>query len=301
MDKSFETADATQPVVVFTCGRTGSTLFIRILNCLPRTIVWGEHNGSLKPLLNSYSRFREVAINRFVTEASELLLPVYERQPIVSERGMSIEWLNWFTQADIDRLYREMITGLFYPEPIRERFSRWGFKEIRYREFELGMLRKLFPGMKAIILYRNPAAVFASQFTHFAKNDGERVPRVLKNIEAFYQFAAREAMREREPEEPASLFVSYEEIAGQFSETLLKLQDFLGEEFLNSVEEIRNNIARFQEHRARTKWTGEPDRDFDSWAQRMEIPLPEKQIRSIVSCYRDVVQAKMARPTERAH
>lgn len=292
-------AEERPPVIVFTCGRTGSTLLIRILNCLPDTIMWGEHNGSLKPLLQSYSRVRDVANNQFVAQASQLLQPVYERQPILSKPGMSIEWLNWFTEADIDRLYRDFIIGLFYPEEVRGRFSRWGFKEIQYRDFEATMLRKLFPGMKAIILYRNPAAVFASQFRNFAKGDGERLPKIIRNIESFYQFAAAQAEREDDGED-RPLFISYEEIAGAFGASVLKLQQFLEEDFSSSIEELAKDIARFRKRRNSLKWSSNPLEDFDAWQRTTEVKVPRRRIQLMVDCYQAVLNATAAERTAMA-
>ena len=289
-------AEERPPVFVFTCGRTGSTLLIRMLNCLPDTIMWGEHNGSLKPLLNSYSRVRDVANNQFVAQASQLLQPVYDRQPILTKPGMSIEWLNWFTEADIDRLYRDFITGLFYPEEVRGRFSRWGFKEIQYRDFEATMLRKLFPGMKAIILYRNPAAVFASQFRNFAKGDGERLPKIIKNIESFYQFAAAQAEREDDGED-RPLFISYEEIASAFGDSVLKLQQFLDEDFSSSIEEIAKDIARFRKRRNLLKWSSNPIEDFDAWQRTTEVKVPRRRIQLMVDSYEAVLKATAAERT----
>ena len=255
--------------------------------------MWGEHNGALRPLLAAYSRIRDVAGNRFVAQAAPLLQPVYDRQPILSDRGMSIEWLNWFTAEDIDRLYRDLITAQFYPESVRDRFSRWGFKEIRYREFENGMLRRLFPGMKVIILYRNPAHVFASQYKHFAKYDKERVPGLLNNIETFFQFAAREADRNSGPEE-CPLFISYEEIAADFDSAIVKLQGFLDEEFSGIIEEIGNDIARFRDRRGSGASAEDPMAEFSNWQERTALKLPGKRIQVIAECYEFLLNAAAA-------
>lgn len=293
MQKERATADRRPPVIVFTCGRTGSTLLIRMLNCLPETIMWGEHNGALKPLLSSYSRLRDVADNRFVAQAAKFLQPVYEREPILNRQGMSIEWLNWFSAADIDRLYRELITGLFYPDSVRERFSRWGFKEIQYRDAEFALLRNLFSGMKAIILYRNPAAVFASQFRNFAKNDSERLPKVLNNIEGYYKFAALHAGEQHEADPP--LFISYEEIADEFTRSVLKLQTFVDEDFSNSIKEIEKDIKHFRKRRRPAVWSGNPLEDFEQWQQTNNTRLPQQKLQLIADHYDTVVKATRAR------
>lgn len=290
MQKYLAEADERPPVIVFTCGRTGSTLLIRMLNCLPRTIVWGEHNGALRPLLSSYARLRTVADNKFVARAANLLQPVYDREPILSGQGMSIEWLNWFSTADVDRLYRELITGLFHPDSAKQRFSRWGFKEIQYRDGELGLLRMLFPAMRTIILYRNPAAVLASQFRNFAKHDGERMPKIQRNVEGFFQFAAQQAERKDQADNPP-LFISYEEIVGAFAHSVLKLQDFLEEEFTDSIEEIERDIDRFGKRRRSISWSGNPLEDFETWQSAMDVKLALRTIRRVAEYYDLIVTA----------
>mgnify|MGYP006171128025 CR=1 FL=1 len=266
-----------------------------MLNCLPRTIMWGEHNGALKPLLSSYSRLRNVADNKFVARAANLLQPVYDREPILSKPGMSIEWLNWFSGADIDKVYRECITGLFYPDAARQRFSRWGFKEIQYREEELHLLRKLFPDMRTIILYRNPAAVFASQFKHFARSDGERIPKILKNIEGYYMFAAQQASEMSAAENPP-LLISYEEIVGDFDASVLKLEGFLDEKFSSAIAELGQDIKRFCNRRNATGWKGSPLEDFKTWQAATKMRLPPKKLQLIAGYYDTLVNTTMASP-----
>lgn len=261
-----------------------------MLNCLPSTIMWGEHNGALRPLLNSYARVRDVATNRFVAQAAKLLQPVYDREPILNKPGMSIEWLNWFTVDDIDRLYRNLITDLFYPDSAKDRFSRWGFKEIQYRDVELATLRTLFPGMKAIILYRNPAAIVASQFRNFAKNDGERLPKILRNVEGFYQFAAQKAQLERNANE-SLLLISYEQIVDDFDSTIRVLQEFLGEEFLPSIEEIEANIVHFRSRKFEPTWSGDPLEDIENWQRTLELEVPAQRFQLIVDNYNAVIAA----------
>lgn len=289
------------PVIVFTCGRSGSTLLARILNCLPRTVVWGEHGGALKPLLGSYTHMRRVADSRFVTKAAELLEPVLERQPILSRPGMSIEWLNWFDAADVDDLYRRHIIELFYPERIRMEFSRWGFKEIRYRDVEYDGLRQLFPDMKAIILYRDPAAICASQFKHFAKNDSTRVEPLLKGIETFFKFA-RGLMTDLKNEDEQVLFISYEDLVENFCGSVAHIQEFVQEEFIEGVGQIGQDIRGFRAKRSKGTPSGNPVDDFASWRKSVDAAVPMARFRHIAGHYEEVrLRAALGRePRSRA-
>jgi hypothetical protein len=282
MQKAVTAAQERPPVIVFTCGRTGSTLLTRMLNCLPRTIVWGEHGGLLKPLLLSYSKGSEVAVHPLVRQGAELLQPVIDRKAVVPGRRMSLEWLNWFTPADIDRLYQGAIRELFYPASVRVQFTRWGFKEIRYREFEYAMLRKLFPCMKAIILYRNPAAVCASQYKHFAKNRPDRFPAIIRNVAAFYRFAA---MTAENPPERDVLFVSYEEIVRDFANTSRLLGAFLEEAFAPQLSEIEGEVQAFLRRKQPSASEDDPIGAFADWKARTDVPVPARSFEGIVESY----------------
>lgn len=288
MEKSVSVAEERPPVIVFTCGRTGSTLLTRMLNCLPRTIVWGEHGGLLKPLLQSYSKGSEVAAHPLVKQGAQLLQPVIDRKAVVPGRRMSLEWLNWFAPADIDRLYQDSVRELFYPESVRGQFTRWGFKEIRYRDFEYGMLRKLFPSMKAIILYRNPAAVCSSQYRHFAKNTPHRFPAIVRNVAAFYRFAAGTA--QNQPERDV-LFVSYEEIVKDFANTSRLLESFLGEGFGPQLSEIGAEVQSFLNRKnpseAMLSEDG-PAEAFAQWRERAGVSAPGQSFEEIVELYNSI-------------
>jgi hypothetical protein len=191
-------------------------------------------------------------------------------------------------QGEIRRKAK-LVRELFYPETVRDRFTRWGFKEIRYRDFEYAMLRQLYPRMKAIFLYRNPAAVCASQFTHFAKNKPDRLPGVVRNVNGFYQFAATTA--EDQPERDV-LFISYEEIVGAFGGSSSVLEEFLEERFAPQLSELNSDVEMFlrRKNRSEAKLTEDPIAAFESWTARENLTAPAKSFEQLVKNY-DAIRA----------
>lgn len=289
MQEVMGTADERSPVIVFTCGRSGSTLLARMLNCLPQTIVWGEHGAALSPLLKSYSSARKVAESRLVTESTRYLQPVLQRQPILRNSGMSIEWLNWFTANDIATLYQQLVSDLFYPEMVRDRFARWGFKEIRYREVEYDLLRQLFPDMKAIILHRSPVAVCASQFKHFGKENTKIVPYILNRLESFYRFAAQVAECQSEAEH-RTLFISYEEINFDFENSVSALQTFLDEEMLPGVAEIGAEVKAYNRRRPVQPASDRCFEDLLAWKATVGADVPDSKLGVISQHYQRLTE-----------
>jgi len=276
-----------EPVIVFACGRSGSTLLIRILNCLPKTVVWGEHGGILKPVFASYTLSREVAGITFITDAAKFLPDILSRSAI-TRRGMSIEWLNWFKQDDIDELYRDFVIKLFYPVSIQTTFDRWGFKELRYRAKEYETLNYLFPQWRPIILFRNPVDVFASQLKSFAKGDTSRIPQLTEDISGFYTFAANICTSSDGITKKASpFFTDYETMVWQFDEAIASLRNYLGEQFSSQLQLIRAEVKKFSGQRPRREEAAasEVEQDLEAWATSMGVAIPPEKREDIARNY----------------
>ena len=275
-----------EPVIVFTCGRTGSTLLIRILNCLPETVVWGEHGGIVKSILRSHAHSRHVAGNKFITQAAQFLPDVLSRTAIRNSKPMSIEWLNWFNEDDMDELYRKFIISLFYPPSAHAKFKRWGFKEIRYRAAEYEALRELFPRWKPIILFRNPVDVCTSQLKSFAKGDTSRIPQLIRNISDFYAFTAR-VSAESAKTEAAPLFINYETMVWQFDEAIASLETYLREQLSPQIELIRAEVVRFASRHPRRGHAAASDVEHDlrAWAASTGVAIPRLDFTSFAHNY----------------
>jgi hypothetical protein len=177
------------PVIVFACARTGSTLLLRILNCLPKTIVWGEHDGFLTPLFHSYILAKQMLKSDFVKVSDLHLQTVLNREAVPRGEGMTIEWLNWLQEDDVDHIFRTFLLDAFLPPVYRGHFSRWGFKEIRYGMHEYTCLRALYPNFTPIVMLRHPAQVLMSQYNNITPNDPVSFSNHVAATEDFFNFA----------------------------------------------------------------------------------------------------------------
>lgn len=276
-----------EPVVILTCGRSGSTLLLRIMNCLPHTIVWGEHGGVLSTVLESYRRLTDVASNAFVLQAQRHLEAVLSRTAVLADGPMSIEWLNWFGSSDIDSIYRRYLDDLFLPAKYADRFSRWGFKEIRYGGREYATLRRLYPRLKLIVLVRSPLAVMSSQYIHFAGQDPERFAHHFGIVRNFYQFAADMARGE---DDGPCLFLSYRGMVTNFDGTVAALSAFVGEGFLETaLVPVRDEVDSFRGTRVvREDAAGDTAEATTAWVRSLSLPIDDEELRGVMIDYADV-------------
>jgi len=254
-----------------------------MLNCLPETIVWGEHNGFLTALLTSYDQMEKVAGGRFAKDAARHLEQVIERRPVLSDGSMSVEWLNPFKPIDIAPLYRDFLDSVFLPERYRDRFRRWGFKEIRYRRTEFDRLRRLYPGFKPIFLFRHPVAVLDSQFRGFVNRDRVRFAPLMDLVAAIYAFGAEL------PEWPSSRchFVDYDDLVSSFDSVAAQLFDFLEETpDSTSLSEIEREVRKKRSGHQR------PILSIEDWAAMNKIVLSSDYARNLEQSYGQLLARK---------
>jgi hypothetical protein len=146
------------PVFVLTLHRGGGTVLVRVLNCHPELVIWGEHVG----LIN-----RLAEIDDMVTRVGRLMAPktdeaIAEYVAFPDVRLTEFEpWANPFDYEAFSRSCREMIEAIF-TRSLRPG-QRWGFKEIRYhRILTVQYLEKLFPEARFIVLRRDIREVVVS-------------------------------------------------------------------------------------------------------------------------------------------
>ena len=160
------------PIFLFGSGRCGSTLLQRALNMHPQLVMYGEHEGFLAPLANSYYKLtRTKDIRRFVF--GENAIPAETLHGELSDMQADICWVNSFTPDSVRENYRDFLLSLLAGDlDVNE--VHWGFKEIRYLEGQrvIWLLRELFPDSRFIFLFRNPADTIASGFSAW-ENPGE--------------------------------------------------------------------------------------------------------------------------------
>jgi hypothetical protein len=152
------------PIFLFGSGRCGSTLVQRAINAHPEVVMYGEHEGFLGPVANSYHKLTQTKdVERFVF-GDEAVSPDLIHGPI-KDSNVDICWVNNFTREDVYREHRNLVLNLL-TRGLDLDEVHWGFKEIRYRKGQhtLWFLREMFPNCQFVILLRDPLDTIVSGF-----------------------------------------------------------------------------------------------------------------------------------------
>lgn len=150
------------PIFLFGSGRCGSTLVQRALNAHPEIVMYGEHEGFLGPIANSYYKLTQTRdVDRFVY--GEEAVPADIIMGAIKDSTVDICWVNNFTREDVHREHRQLVLNLLARGLDLDRVH-WGFKEIRYRQGQhtLWFLREMFPASKFVFLLRDPVDTLVS-------------------------------------------------------------------------------------------------------------------------------------------
>jgi hypothetical protein len=230
-DDAFAQPDGTSghdnPVIIMAMGRSGSTLLMRLLNCSPDLVIWGEHNGFLTALGRAFHALTCQFATDCMHNSQRFAEPILHQQPVILSRGerWSCEWANIFSRSDVLSAFRSLIVDLLarrVPSGVR-----WGFKEIRYHGEEIDFLRTLFPRAQFILLLRNPVHVLQSIGRHFTRGDPKRT---AQSILRYLDFLAviRKQLEENKPD---VLVCHYELLIENPDDQLSRLEQFLGTSF----------------------------------------------------------------------
>jgi hypothetical protein len=141
-----------EPVFIFTIHRSGGTLLMRMLNCHPALVIWGEHGGFINNLADADLTMRSLSD----------WLPVRSDEEIEEYVAFGEHWqrsfhplMNPFASSDFARWCHDLLTEVFSRG--LGQGQRWGFKEIRYHRPSVAtFLKRLFPAAKFIFLFRDP-------------------------------------------------------------------------------------------------------------------------------------------------
>lgn len=155
-----------RPVVILSSGRSGSTLFQKLLNTHPELTIFGEHAGFLNGLAAAW---RAVIMNEWIPDDRPRGAWLLESdRPIEPQRWTA--WDGSFSKRDFERQLKTLVDALFLSH-VDEK-QRWGFKEIRYsRTSFFEFFLKLYPSTQFILLLRNPLDSCVS-FAFAAINQG---------------------------------------------------------------------------------------------------------------------------------
>ena len=146
-------AARSSPLLILAAGqRCGSTLLQRLLSSHPDVLIWGEHAGQLRPVLDAGDRLRAWSAG-----------DGRHGRIGYAHSGHQSFMANLTPEAEhIDQAVRAFVETLF-AEPARE-IGRpvWGFKEVRYGLAEAIALRALFPGCRVVHIVRDPRSILRS-------------------------------------------------------------------------------------------------------------------------------------------
>ncbi|PYI53562.1 sulfotransferase [Paenibacillus flagellatus] len=189
-------------------GRSGSTLLQRICNARKETLIWGEHYGIIKDFANIYDNlvyFSEQSRNErtaFFDRNKDTGLWTANMTPELPYVEQAV--INAVTAA-LDTLYGQFA----------EKHDIVGFKEVRYGERELRLLRKCYPDCPFLLLVRHPVPSWASAPTWY--RDIDDFAGVWNERAGFYAEYARQ--------DPNSLLIRYEDLVDRDPKTLKRLSE----------------------------------------------------------------------------
>jgi hypothetical protein len=180
------------PIIVLSPGRSGSTLIQRIINTSNNITLWGEHDGFLAAIANSFHNVLYYPpLNDFYYSKLDEISPSLIEESFI-EYDKNINWLNPFDKETIRNQYRSFIYSIFNQTNYNDN-KKWGFKEIRYtnKDKTVKMLFELFPETKIILSIRNPLDVILSQMLAFC-SEKERESAFVSNEYEPLQFQIQE-------------------------------------------------------------------------------------------------------------
>jgi Sulfotransferase family len=146
-------ADTAKPIIVLGAGhRCGSTLIQRLLSSHPDVMIWGEHLGQLRELLQIRASLRDWS-DTLGRRARDMF----------RGDGYQSFMANLVPDAEhVDDAVRVFVRRLFADPAAAVGRPVWGFKEVRYGRPEVDGLARLFPGLSIIYVIRDPRDVLRS-------------------------------------------------------------------------------------------------------------------------------------------
>lgn len=203
-------------IMILTVGRSGSTLLQGILNTFPGFLIRGENKGFLLNLQRAYQSIE------------------YSKRMASSSSTPTDPWFG-AEVLDLDRLLDDFSTLTIRQLTGVENLAHvdvLGIKEIRWLEKDMGsitvadhvaFIQKLFPRSKFIFLTRDIDQILASAWWPLFDAD-----LIRKQISDFY-----DAVRKLSGD---SLFeIDYSDLRPG-SNRLLKLAEFLGQEYMDAID-----------------------------------------------------------------
>lgn len=142
-------------VISAAAHRSGSTLLQRIVNSRKENLIWGEHQGVVTDFLDIYKKVRNYSLD-YRKERSGYF--DNGENPNVWTATMTPEFP--FVEQAVVESVKAFMNALY--SQYRDTHDTVGFKEVRYGEQELKLLRKCFPEAEFLLVVRNPIHTWQS-------------------------------------------------------------------------------------------------------------------------------------------
>src|SRR5699024_5691787 len=136
--------------------RSGSTLLQRIFNARQKTLIWGENGGCLTDFYNMHQHAL------YYADHSK-----QERAKYFHGGEDPNHWIATMTPPE-KRVTESLIHTVkafhkqLYEKGFRDTHDLIGYKEVRYQEEELNLLRMCYPDCTIVLLIRHPLDVWKS-------------------------------------------------------------------------------------------------------------------------------------------
>jgi len=249
------TATLSNPIFIMGVARSGTTLAQRLLNTYDDVLIWGEHEGVLRHLANTFYQGWEGKL-LFEKERVD-----WKRLPNDVGNRTHQSWMNGFRRQEWKDAFRKMLNSLFVPEGLPGK-KWWGFKDVSYgcQDRTIEFLQEIYPGAIFVFVIRNIYNVLASRKVFYDQGveplaslrEGANVCHSwVQRNRAFYQWHCSGKIH--------SHWVRYEElIRGEGA--VLNLLGFIGKSFGEKQRELlkqssgRNSSFEFGDAAYDDRW-----------------------------------------------
>jgi hypothetical protein len=239
------------PILLLSTGRTGSTLIQRVINTSERIIIWGEHNGMLSGIADSYFNilYSKPMNDFYYSNLNDINHSMIDKS--YKQYDKNISWLNPFYKEKTHNLYHSFIYSIFNQTDSLD-YKKWGFKEILYstKDRTVDMFFELFPDTKIIFSIRNPLNVIVSMMLAFYSKEKKEFAFANNELDSLrkeifgYTIRLNKIITSfdkwREINNNNSLIIRYENLIGHQKETINELFNFLDEKVpTNAFEPLK--------------------------------------------------------------
>jgi len=170
-------------IVLLCCtGRSGSTTLQQIINTIPNSNICGENYGAVNSLLLFYKKLKQTT---FIQVPGRKKPMSYDE---LIKNKIKPAWYNSYHLTEMKNLIKLQITKMFKNS---ENTTLWGFKEIRYENKNIKLLKEfkeLFPNVKIIINIREDTQK-QSQSSWFKNDPNSKIflDNENNNFKEFYE------------------------------------------------------------------------------------------------------------------